>query len=369
MQLIARASRMPLAMRCPGSLQRPDLAVDEISEPAEQGTAAHELLPGLASTGHLDWDAIPEVAARYGTDPDELHMLCASGAKLWARVRESFPNPLTEVALSVELIPGFILTGHADLISISGTVAAIGDWKSGRKDTDYSEQLKAYAALELAENPELTKATSTILWLRECAIENYTMPRDALEDYRQRVKRTVLYWDGTLHAGAHCQYCPRAHECQAGAALARVAVSAFTDAQLVDRAQTEIALMEPGQILRLHEQCKLAAFYADKVHTALKQHVLDVGDIVSDGQRLTVETTHPRALDPLRAWPVLEAAGFQDADFASCVKLSVTAMEKQLRSKQPRGKGASAVRELGKALEKADAIRTTERHALTVRRS
>src|SRR5690606_40152435 len=65
----------------------------------------------------------------------------------------------------------------------------------------------------------------------------------------------------------------------------------------------------------------------------------------ADG-RLTLVHETRRELDTLAAWPVLEASGFDDDDFAECVKLSLSKVEKRVAQKSGRGKGKAAIQEL-----------------------
>lgn len=139
-----RASALPIAFRCPASVRRAAIPINAANDAADNGTAAHEVLRTLPSTDRIDWEGIPEIAQRFGADPDETRMLAAQGAKLWNEVKSSFAGAYTEVSLKYEVMPGFTLTGHADLLAISQTSMRVGDWKTGRKDADHSHQFKAY---------------------------------------------------------------------------------------------------------------------------------------------------------------------------------------------------------------------------------
>jgi hypothetical protein len=356
-----RASRAPLAFQCPAALHSTGILVDETNDAATLGTAAHTLLAELARAGEIPWDRVPETAQQYGVDSDELRMLCAMGRKLWEAVRESFPAPLVEVPLSAE-IAGVLLTGHADLISVSESVARVGDWKTGRKDTDYREQLAAYATLVLLDNPELEECTATILWVRDGEIENYTLTRESMRDWLARVESQVAQWDGVYRPGPHCRYCPCSHECAAANALARRDVAALLNVDVA----AELALMPPAQIIALHQRAANVASIAYRVREAIREHVRANGAIVADGHQLTITEQQKRQLRPAEAWSVLEAAGFSDEDFAACVKLSVTKVEDRVAKKAPPRKGAAAKRALAAELEQANAIewKTEERLAL-----
>lgn len=364
-----RASALPMAFRCPGSVRRGELAINETNDAANLGTAAHEALRSLAETGEVDWTGIPALALRSGVPGDDLRMLAALGAKLWPSVAASFPDALTEVSLEAEIAPGVFLTGHADLLSVTGTVARGGDWKTGRKDGDYAHQMRGYCALILLANPELEEVTFTVLWVRDQEIENYTMTRQGAAAWVRELRAVVVDWDGTYRPGGHCAHCPRSHECEAANALVRRDVAVIADKAIVAKAEAELATMTEAEILSLYEKASLVVRYADRVRDAIKAHVREHGDIVAAGARLTLETEERRGLDTLKAWPTLEAQGFSDEDFARCVEIRISKAEKLIAEKAGRGRGAGAIRDFQAALKAADAIEIKETQKLAVRRA
>jgi hypothetical protein len=343
-----------------------DVSIREDSPAADAGTAAHLLLATLVETGVAPWDDVADVAKAHGCDPDELRMLLACGVRLWRDVAPSFVNARTE--LQADLTHGALtLTGHMDLVAIATASARVADFKTGRKDSDYSAQLRGYAALVFAAWPELEEVTATALWVRDGEIENYTITRAQNEAWLDQVERTLTTWDGAYHpAPARCLYCRRAHECQGRTALVRREVSAIaaTDAEGLD-----LAAMPPEAVIDLVERAAMVAKLAERLRAAVKEHVQLAGDVVAaDGRRLTVVQEPRREVDALAAWPVLEAQGFQDEDFAACMKLSVSALEKRVATKAGRGKGAAATRALNEALNAAHAIRTKTTEKLTTKR-
>jgi hypothetical protein len=366
-----RASAMPRAFRCPGSARAPFVSVSEDSEAGANGTAVHEVLRPLAEGGSVDWANVEAIAAKYGADAEEVRMLAAMAAKLWPSIADSFRGALTEVELSTPIgfDTGVTLSGHVDLLTVTGTVARAGDWKSGRKDSDYSHQMRAYGALVLADDASLTEVTVTVIWIRDGEIENYTMTRHDAEKWFLELHERVVQWDGVFHPGQHCGYCQRSHECEAANALVRRDVAAISDRAIVARAEAELSLMAPTEIIDLNRKAELVEKYADRVRKAIKAHVLEHGDIVADGVRLTIETEERRGLDAMKAWPVLEAEGFQDNDFAECMDLRVSRVEKRIAMKAGRGNGASAIRALAQKLESAKAVEVTEVKKLREKRS
>lgn len=364
-----RASATPLAMVCAASVRTEGMRVDETHSAANVGTAAHEALQSLAETGSIDWDAIPAIAERHGVPETDVRILCAQAWKLWPFLAESFTDALTEVELSAELAPGVWLTGHMDLLSISGRVARGADWKTGRKDSDYAAQMRSYGALVLLENPELAEVTITVIWVRDEEIENYTMTRADADAWVARLLASIVSWDGVYHPGSHCQYCPRSHDCAAANAMGRRDVALFADKSTVALAEAELALMKPADIVELHRKADLVANYADRVLKAVKAHVEAHGPVTANGVVLSIATEDRRELDPLKAWPLLEQLNFTDEDFASCVKLSISKVEKTVAQKAGKGKGAAAVRVLGLALKDAEAVVINQVKKLVAKRA
>jgi hypothetical protein len=364
-----RASSAPMAFRCPGSVRRDGLLVDEPNDAATAGTAAHEALRDLAELGAVKWDALPELAERFNVPLEELRILCAQGTKLWEEVKESFPEALTEVYLEAEVAPGRWLSGHLDLLSQQDRVARFGDWKTGRKDADHRHQVMAYAALLFLDNPQLEEVTGTLLWVRDAEIENYTITRAQFQQWMRELDAEVFRWDGVYHPGSQCLYCPRSATCEAANALARRDVAALRDTDIVSRAETALSEMSADEVVDIFEKASTVEKYAQRVREAIKAHVVKCGDVEANGKRLTLQTEERRSVDPELAWPVLEAAGFEDGDFAAAMTLSASKCEKVVAKKAGRGKGAAAVRKLKADLEAAGAIEIKETKKLVSRRA
>lgn len=68
--------------------------------------------------------------------------------------------------------------GVADLLMLSGSTAAVLDYKTGKRKP--SEQLKLYAAYAFAYYPELRYVDTGFVWLKEQRITTERIPRDAV---------------------------------------------------------------------------------------------------------------------------------------------------------------------------------------------
>lgn len=368
-ELYLRASSAPMNWTCPGSARAPQLRIDSAGDAATLGTAAHEALAMLAETNAAPWDDLPALAAKHGVHETELRVLVAQGVKLWNEVSVFFLGAMSELALMAELCPDVHLTGHVDLLSISGRTARAGDWKTGRKDGDYSQQMRAYALLIFRDNPDLTEVTVTVLWVRDGEIENYTATRAQSEAWAAEYIARVVRWSGIYRPGTHCEYCSRSHECEAANAQGRRDVALIADRSLVYRAETELAQMPPAEIVDLAAKVDFVRHCAQRVWDAIEEHVREHGDIVVGNSRLTLGSREKKEVDTLKAWPILEAAGFGDDEFRKCVSISLSKANDIVAVRAGKGAGAAAVRELRAQLDAAEAVTTKESTFLARKRA
>jgi hypothetical protein len=364
-----RCSALPLAFRCAAAIRPGQVTLNSANEAADAGTATHKVLEPLPRTDQIDWDGIPEIAKRFGADPKEVRILSALGVKLWNQVKESFRGALTEVELKYEVAPAVWLTGHADLLAISQRAMRVGDWKSGRLDSDHSHQFKGYASLALLSSEDIEEATGTGLWIRDQEAENYTLTRRDAQLWLDEVVTKIVNWDGVYRPGKHCGLCPRNHECEAANALVRRDISVIADKSLVARVETDLAHMSDAEKVEILLKADLVSDYAARVRDAIRAHVLKNGDVVANGVRLTIARENRTDIDPLKAWPLLEAAGFDDKDFARSMTLKKSAIEDVVAEKAGKGNGASAKRELAAKLEQAGAISVRTVEKLNIKRA
>jgi hypothetical protein len=366
-----RCSALPLAFLCAGSVRTGDLVIDETHPAAGMGTACHDGLRALPAAGRVDWNGVPELAKRHGVPEPELRMLLGQGQKLWAQLKDSFPDAVTEERLFIDLPGGHSLSGHLDLLGKSHRTAHVGDWKTGRLDSDYREQLIGYCALALLDDDSLEEATAGVIWLREGEWEHYTMRKVELPAYLRRVQREIIDWDGTFRAGEHCTHCPRSHECPARQALVRRDVAAFLGGELTDYAVNADALaaLPGGQLVALLASADMVQEIAERLRRAIRELVERDGDIVADGKRLTIQKSARRHLHVVPALDVLDAAGFTDDEKVSALEVHLKAAQDVVAAKAPyRGK-KKAIEKLLADLDAAGAVHTKEVTQLVTRRA
>jgi hypothetical protein len=364
-----RCSALPMAFLCAGSVRRDGLGINETNAAATVGTAAHEALAVLVETGRVDWPGVPEIANRHGVDEVELRVLLAHGVKLWAVVKASIPAPRTEVELGAVFEGDWTLTGHADILGRSGNTAHVGDWKGGRLDSPYREQLIGYAALALLEDDTLEAATAAVLWLRDGEYERYALTRAELPAWIDRLYTEVVEWSGVYRPGNHCDHCPRRYVCPARNAMMRADLAILLDTDVEQLgAESSLATAEPDRVLEVTERLARFEKMNARWREVVREHIEKHGDIVGTAHRLTLQESEKRRLDVINTFPVLEAAGFDAEDFARVIEISASKAEQVVAKRAEKRKGAAAVRELQAQLAAADAIQTSTITSLVVRR-
>lgn len=354
-----RCSALPRIMRCGASAEPPRVSVDEWSDPADVGTRVHRMLQSVVEGKQIDVS---------GLDSDTKYLV-SSGLTVWhglsgfVALRDAFPLPTCEREFEID-VGGHTLTGHSDVRSdVLGTVRIL-DWKSGRCDYDYSEQMLGYCALELIANPCFEHADSCIVWLRDREVEPWSMTREELPGWVERFG-SALESHATVY-GRHCTFCPRAHECQGRAAVVRrdaQSLLELTDEEL----SNGLATMTPDRIIELTRQARSVSTAADRVVAAVRMHAAERGDIVGESSRLTLAEQIRKKVDAERAWPVLQRH-LTDDELAKCLDVRLTAANDAVAAKAPPRGGAAAKRAFLEELEAAGAVSNSTVRVLTEKR-
>jgi len=367
-----RASALPLAWICPGSLQPCEVPINRRNEPAANGSAAHRVCEALPKTGSCNWDRLHEICVDFGADESEVRVLCALAQKLWPQLAEFFPFGVSEASFSTDM--GYklhldnvtrTLTGTADLVSAQGCVLRILDWKFGWRDADYGQQMRAYMAVPLLVYPDLERATATIAWARDQQIEHYSMTRDGAHTWAEQLRSNVLSWDGTYHPGDHCIRCNRQHECPAANAIARYSIAAINELD-ADDACLSIASLTDEQAIDLYGKARTVAHVASLALDAIRSRAMN-GPIESGPSRLEIVTEERRELNVLGAWPVLQER-LTTTELAQCVKISLSEAESVIAKKAGRGNGAKAKEAFREELDSRELITRKPVHKLVQRR-
>jgi hypothetical protein len=356
---LLRASALVLAFRCPGSIRDTPIRLNESNEAARLGSAGHKLNESLPRTGTIDWSQIDIIADEYDCDSNDLRYICARSEQLWHKIKDSFPNALTEIAVDYEMsIGGLKLTGTLDGVSISGDVARCWDWKCGRLDTDYYHQMMAYASMIILKFPQIREVTITILWVRTNEIENYTVSRENAEAWMRRVETEVIQWDGVYRPSEKCVHCPRFYECSAANALARSHAASILAVD-IDTLEARLAMMPPDQLIELKRKAKMVRQLAEISEKAIRNLLENKGEIIGTDTKLMLNAEPRSEIDPIIAWPIIEETGFSEDDWQSSVKIRNTELKKRIARNAGRGNGKAAVAKLMQKLDAAGAVETT----------
>ena len=312
-------------MSCPASGRLPEghILIEGDDGPARLGTAVHEVLAAVVSTGELpDGHA---VAVKYNADPDEVERLVSYGMKAWGELQQYYPGAVVEQHLT----DGTLLSGHADVLSVSGNAAAILDWKSGYLESDASQQMTAYAFLASCTVPDtVTEFMAVVVYLRSRTYRIFRYTVKDLDAWAQNLQDVI---DGPelFRPGSHCLYCKRHWDCPARAQMIRQTI-----AELGGDGEQEITV-------DLYRRARAAQAMAEEFKELVKEHILIHGPIESDGARLEIKTESRDKIDPLAAWPYFTKYGLTQQEIAEAVRVSKTELLSQVGNHAPaRGKGA-----------------------------
>lgn len=358
-----RCSFLPTAFACPGSVHGPGLRIEQTNDAATLGTAAHAVLADIC-TGDLE--AVPDLtpyANRYGLGADEvkeLSMLCWTGLKAWSEIKPTFgPDIEAEVELG-HTTNGYRLTGHIDLLGEDAQTARIVDWKSGRLDVDHYHQMAGYAALTMDRCPCESVVCAVVL-LREQSYRLYRFTRPEIEAWWDELLSRVVQWDGRYCVGPQCRYCPRRASCEARTAMVRSSVGELLSYEgIVPADRTELA----PRVLDLYHRVKTIKAAVEAFDEWLRTEINANGPVVTGESRLEMVEQKRDNIDPLTAWPTLEAA-LTTEELARATKVSKTAILQAISDKAPRGQKKLAKDELMRKLEEAGAVSQTSIYRLT----
>jgi hypothetical protein len=277
-----------------------------------------------------------------------------------------------EKPLAAMVAPNIELTGTADILARNWTAGdwekgtegplaiSVIDWKTGRRDADHREQLLGYAALALLNYPEAAYAFGRIIWLRSDETEVYSMTREGLVEWRERLISKSR--ENDYQPGPHCQYCPRQFSCPAKQDMVRGALNVLTTPGLT------LAEMPGHQKLDIYHKARSVAALAAQVLEVIRDDVRQHGAIQGVGTSLQLIEETRRTLKPAEAWPVLQQY-LTEAQLAECVTVSLTKAEDAAAKGQPRGEGGKRTRAMLADLNTANAIGTSTIQKLTERRS
>lgn len=373
-----RCSSLPIAWACSGSVAPTEIRIDVVNKLADSGSAGHAVMHHLVDTdSETLWDLdFVAVAQRFDLDESDIRIAAFGGLKLWKRIKARYQGAQGEVALrhsfEVDLPDGTVVTielsGHPDLLVVDGDVARGGDWKFGRVDHDFRQQMLGYCVLVFLNYPDVQRIEWSIFWMRESDEEFYSMTREEVMPWLETLAARVVTWDGTFRTGPHCTYCPRSYGCPAALATWKRDVDALATGGMLAlvEAGSDVPAMMLGDFF---QRVKTIAVLCDRARAAVKDRVEKAGGRIDigDGTELRINETKRRTVDVAKAWPVLEAHA-PGGDMTPFIEIKLSDYESALATAAGRGNGAQAKRELFAELEAVEAIGFTTTRALIAAR-
>jgi len=363
-----RCSSLPLLFACPSALDD-DLLIEHRFEASTVGSAVHEAMREVVGGFPPDLDAL---ALRWACDRDELGRLVWAGRQAWEALAPSFPDAETEIETAAPIRDWLTLTGHIDVAAIVGDEARIGDFKSGRLDSDHGHQLLGYATCLLTEHRDLSRVVVTVIWLRSQEVETRTFTRADVEAWSGRLVDAVAGAGRRYVVGSHCEHCPRSHSCAAVQAKARESVALLQREEwATDAMARTLEGLAPAERVGLYRQAKLVASLAESAMSAVRLNVIQNGGELDagDGKVLRiVEENGRRTIDTEKAWPILERHLDDGAEIASVVDVSASRLDALVAKKAGRGNGKSAKEALAAELAAAGAVKQSTIQKLVERR-
>lgn len=340
-----RASSAPLAIKCPPSQKLTD-SPRLIPDPdiTAMGSAGHKAFELFANGLEVPLD---DIAQAYGVDREELSMLYWSARRQWDCVRDLINEG--ERYVEMALYSGS-WSGHPDVVILSPdqTIGYVIDLKFGWKDSDYGDQLKAYASLVMHRWPSIQEVNVCLFWVRPSEVEGETFSRDAIRLWEQQATRRLN--ENGYNPGRHCGYCPRCLECDA----ARMQLIQAGEVLIEAAQQTE--LTDQDKFFLIYDAKKMLDDYIDRVDEMLRSQLAAAGGkIENDEREVFFQEQSRREINAKVALPVLrELMGADQVD--ACCKLSKTAIEDTVKATAGRGQKGKAVAAVMDRLEETGAI-------------
>lgn len=352
---VLRCSSLPRAFACPPSVIGDGLEVRVGGTEGNMGNAGHEAMAAVVDDERVDLDAI---AARWGTDRDELGRIVWYGRKVWEEIGRFYRPPLRrEVALRVDL-GDLTIVGHADLLSAPAEVVNGLDWKFAWLDLDYYDQVAGYATCQiLAPRSEVRQVNMTVVWARDQQVETYRFDRERCEAWVAGLRQRVLDRPGAYRVGPQCTWCPRSHACEAMQARARQDVAIFGNVALRDQIAAGLENIPASEVVSMLRRGKVVVTAYEAFRDAVRRLVETQGPLDSgDGYVVRIaEENGKRQIDTERAWNIL-AEEFEPAEMNQIFTASASTMDEIAAKKAGKGNGAAAKRALQDRLVAAGAI-------------
>jgi len=315
-----RASSLARIEACPASVELSKLAqADTGSEIAERGNRIHAAIAATftrgAETPNLeDGEAevvqtiLDRISRVYAAKPDEI---------------------LVEHTLELQG-PGFKLTGTVDMVMFFGDHAVVMDHKTGFKPVapaGENIQLLTYTLMLASKRRDIK--SFTLLINQPMVKGGGTEARIEISDLRdvwqrlERLGRSVTPDATPTPSESACQYCPALELCPAHKAnLATVSK--------LDIVHSWASLTVADKVV-LWKQLRLATAVIGKYETLFRSELEANPDAFPGEIRLTAGKKMTKIKNPSGLFKVLAALGLTGDQFAACVDIKKTELEKVVK--------------------------------------
>jgi hypothetical protein len=185
--------------------------IDEGGEASKYGERVHAFLETRLKENTL----LPQEVAHYES-------LCSSVERI-AHNGELFVEK--ELVLTDNLTPttwwepDAWLRSKLDILVISGDMANVMDWKTGKRNADQF-QMQLFAAQVFKHYPEVTRVKTSLVWLKDMAMDTEVYYRSGVNTiWAEVMKRIQRINDSLEHdnwpakPSGLCRYCPARHNC------------------------------------------------------------------------------------------------------------------------------------------------------------
>lgn len=336
-----RCSALPRIAQCPASATEPLVNIRSLAgEEARLGTASHAAISAWLQPD-ADYWSVDDIASEHHVDKNDIWPLLRSAQEAWKSLPSEGGERYLERPLSGPFGPHY-LTGRPDIYVVNPpalddtTTAIVVDWKTGRDDFPVWDQLKGYALLICQEHTQVEQVYAAVVRLRDQTIDGrWFSPSELFRWSRELVQRLH---HNEYHPGAHCQYCPRAHECPARDQYYQSAVRVI-DGEIVSRGH----LPRGEELQELYRRVKAVEELCEQIREWIKTETEIAGDRLGagDGFEFQVSDTTRREIVTERAWDYL-VSNLGMARLLNCVKISKSELEKQIMAAYDRGQKKQA---------------------------
>jgi hypothetical protein len=280
-------------MLCPGSI-RGGLGVDPVHPLATQGSALHYVMEAIVRDRLENLPADFESRCQsFNVDPEDIRDACLQAMRVWLRIRDDYPDPQVETALSCRITDDFVLTTHPDVYSVGWAAVSslIPAGKSVRFEAD-------------------------IVRCRINAHDQMYSSEQNLHRWLTRVRDHVFHWDGAFHPGPHCHRCPMSLACDAKGEMVKGLVRDLTGdddtgmnvamAQ-VQSADADMQRKGAAHIFGILEMAKVLNERANMFRSIIKNSCAETGPIpISDTKQWSMVKTTRTSINLGRGQDILK---------------------------------------------------------------